>query len=112
GACAAVVLGSARASVPIGTLQGVAPGESVDLFVRPEDLRVAEHGAAIAARGTVATQVYQGGHIDLHVDVPEAPSGRVLLRLPGHEDMARWPAGTPIGIALIAREAVAFSSSP
>jgi putative spermidine/putrescine transport system ATP-binding protein/spermidine/putrescine transport system ATP-binding protein len=111
GASATVVLGSARASVPAGTLRGVAPGAPVDLFVRPEDLRIAEHGADTAAHGTVATQVYQGGHIDLYVDVPEAPSGRVLLRLPGHEDMSRWPVGTPIGIALVAREAVAFGST-
>jgi spermidine/putrescine ABC transporter ATP-binding subunit len=111
GASAAVVLGSARASVPAGTLQGLAPGAPVDLFVRPEDLRIAEHDGDTAAHGTVATQVYQGGHIDLYVDVPEAPSGRVLLRLPGHEDMSRWPAGTRIGITLVRREAVAFGST-
>src|SRR5215472_3491610 len=35
GASATVVFGSARASVPAGTLQGVAPGAPVDLFVRP-----------------------------------------------------------------------------
>jgi spermidine/putrescine ABC transporter ATP-binding subunit len=111
GASAVVVLGSARSSVPAGTLQGLAPGAPVDLFVRPEDLRIAEHDADIAAHGTVATHVYQGGHIDLYVDVPDAPSGRVLLRLPGHEDMSRWPAGTRVGVALVGREAVAFGST-
>ena len=69
---------------------------------------MAEHGGAIAAHGVVAAQVYQGGHVDLYVDVPEAQSGRVLLRLPGHEAMSLWPVGTRIGIALAAGEAVAF----
>jgi putative spermidine/putrescine transport system ATP-binding protein/spermidine/putrescine transport system ATP-binding protein len=107
GETAAVALGAARATVPAGLLDGAAPGAGVDLFVRPEDLRVAEGDAMVAIRGTVTTQIYQGGHVDLYVDVPEAASGRVLLRLPGHQAMSRWPRGTRIGIA-IAGEAVAF----
>ena len=70
---------------------------------------MAEPGAAVAAHGVVAAQVYQGGHVDLYVDAPEAVSGRVLLRLPGHEGISRWPPGTRIGLALAAGEAVAFS---
>jgi len=80
----------------------------VDLFVRPEELRPAGHDAPVAARGIVAAQIYQGGHVDLYVDVPEALSGRVLLRVPRHEGMSRWPAGTRIGIALAADKAIAF----
>jgi putative spermidine/putrescine transport system ATP-binding protein/spermidine/putrescine transport system ATP-binding protein len=108
GANAVVALGPVRVSVPARTLQGAAPGATIDLFVRPERLRVAEPAGAVAVHGIVAAQVYQGGHVDLHVDVPEAQSGRVLLRLPGHEGMSRWPPGTRIGIALSTDEAVAF----
>jgi hypothetical protein len=32
----------------------------------------------------------------------------VLLRIPGHHDVSRWPAGTRIGIALAGSEAIAF----
>jgi putative spermidine/putrescine transport system ATP-binding protein/spermidine/putrescine transport system ATP-binding protein len=111
GATAVVALGPARVPVPAGTLQGVASGATVDLFVRPEGFRVAEHDEAVAAHGIVATQVYQGGHVDLYVDVSQSRSGRVLLRLPGHEAMSRWPAGTRIGIALGSGEAVAFRAT-
>jgi TOBE domain len=94
--------------VPSRTLQGAAIGSMVDLFVRPEELRPAEPGAAVAARGIVAAQIYQGGHVDLYVDAPEALSGRLLLRVPRQEGMSLWPAGTRISIALAADEAIAF----
>ena len=108
GALATVALGAARVLVPSRTLGGVANGSVVDLFVRPEELRPADHDAPVAARGIVAAQIYQGGHVDLYVDAPEALSGRVLLRVPRHEGMSRWPAGTRIGIALAADKAIAF----
>src|SRR5262249_26781423 len=56
-------------------------------------------------------QIYQGGHVDLYVDAPEAASGRVLSRVPRHEGMSLWPAGTRISIALAADEAIAFKSA-
>jgi spermidine/putrescine ABC transporter ATP-binding subunit len=108
GASATVVLGAARVKVPSRTLQGAATGSIVDLFVRPEELRPAEHGMAVAADGIVAAQSYQGAHVDLYVDAPEALSGRVLLRVPRHEGMSLWRAGARISIALAADEAIAF----
>jgi spermidine/putrescine ABC transporter ATP-binding subunit len=111
GATATVALGPLRVVVPSRPLGGAAAGAAVDLFVRPEDLRVAADDAAAVAHGTVAAQVYQGGHVDLYVDTVDAASGRVLLRLPGQGAMARWPLGTPIGIALAADESVAFPIS-
>src|SRR5580704_17232956 len=93
GALATVALGAARVKVPSRTLQGAATGSMVDLFVRPEELRPAEPGLAVAADGIVAAQSYQGGHVDLYVDALEALSGRVLLRVPRHEGMSLWRAG-------------------
>ena len=111
GAVATVVLGAARVAVPARTLQGGAVGDPVDLFVRPEELRVAENDAAAAVHGTVAAQIYQGGHIDLYVEVPQAVSGRVLLRVPSHEGASLRPPGTRIAIALAADAAVAFRAA-
>jgi len=108
GAIATVALGAARVKVPSRTLQGAATGSIVDLFVRPEELRPAEPGTAVAADGIVAAQSYQGGHVDLYVDAPEALSGRVLLRVPRHEGMSLWRAGARISIALAVDEAIAF----
>src|ERR1700758_1960909 len=108
GAIATVALGAARVTVPSRTLQGATTGCIVDLFVRPEELRPAERGLAVAADGIVAAQSYQGGHVDLYVDAPAALSGRVLLRVPRHEGMSLWRAGARIGIALAVDEAIAF----
>jgi spermidine/putrescine ABC transporter ATP-binding subunit len=108
GVTAVVALGPARVTVPSRALDGVTPGGAVDLFVRPEDLCVAEGGAVAVTRGVVAAHIYQGGHVDLYVDTPDAGAGRVLLRVPGQAAMSRWPLGTPIAIALAVDEAVAF----
>jgi spermidine/putrescine ABC transporter ATP-binding subunit len=111
GATATVALGAARVAVSSQTLQGGVVGSAVDLFVRPEDLRVAQTDAAAAAHGIVAAQIYQGGHIDLYVEVPEAVSGRVLLRVPRHEAASLRPPGTRVGITLAAEMATAFRSA-
>ena len=91
-------------------LHGAEAGAIVDLFLRPEELCVADGRATVAVEGVVAAQIYQGGHVDLHVDVPEAESGRVLMRLSGHQGLSRWPAGTPIAIGLAVDRAIAFSA--
>ena len=108
GAIATVALGPAHLQVPSRMLEGAATGTMVDLFLRPEELRVAESGALVAANGVVAAQVYQGGHVDLYVDLPESMTGRVLLRVPGQDAMMRWPAGTRVGIALASDQGIAF----
>ncbi len=108
GATATVALGAARLAVPAEALAGLAQGAPVDLFVRPEQLGVASSAAPVATEGVVAAHVYQGGHVDLHVEVPEAANGRVTLRLPGYDAIARWPTGTRVAIAVGDADAVAF----
>ena len=110
GAIATVALGPAHLQVPSRMLEGAAAGTAVDLFLRPEELRVAEAGAPVAANGVVAAQIYQGGHVDLYVDVPESLTGRVLLRVPGQDATARWPAGTRVGIVFASDKGIAFRS--
>ena len=110
GSIATVALGPAHLQVPSRMLEGAAAGTAVDLFLRPEELRVAEAGAPVAANGVVAAQIYQGGHVDLYVDVPESVTGRVLLRVPGQDATARWPAGTRVGIVFASDKGIAFRS--
>jgi len=105
---AIVALGAACIAVPAGPLRGLTPGAPVDLFVRPEQLHVAGPGEPVVADGVVAAQIYQGGHVDLHVDVADQPSRRMLVRLPGHAAMTRWPVGTRVGIATTGSDAAAF----
>ena len=109
GTYATVVLGAARISVSTATLGALAVGAPVDLFVRPEKLRVAGPGEPIAAQGVVSAHVYQGGHVDLYVDAPAASAGRLLVRLPGSEAIARWPVGSRLDIAVNGTDACAFS---
>ena len=108
GPTATVAVGGARVLVPAGPLKAVEPGGTVDLFLRPEDLRIGREGDAIAAHGNVAAQIYQGGHVDLYVEVPESASGRVLLRLPAQEATAFSSAGKGIAITFAGADAVAF----
>jgi spermidine/putrescine ABC transporter ATP-binding subunit len=110
-ASAEVAVGPILLPVPANTLAGTALGSMVDLFLRPEDMSIADANAETALHGIVATQIYQGGHVDLHVDVPQAASGRVLLRLPGQDAMWRWPPGTPIDITLAKDKAIAFKQT-
>jgi spermidine/putrescine ABC transporter ATP-binding subunit len=107
-ATAEVLIGGQRVEVPSRSIEHAQPGAGVDLFVRPEDLRVAEAGAPAAAHGTVAAQIYQGGHVDLHIDAPEIAATRLLVRLVGHDAMTRWPVGARIGIIVAGNNAVAF----
>jgi spermidine/putrescine ABC transporter ATP-binding subunit len=106
---ATVTLGSVSIMVPAQTLHGSSTGDTADLFVRPEELRIVEPGGAVAIGGTIAAQVYRGDHIDLHVDVPEAQAGRILIRVPGHDALSRWPVGTRIGIALAGNAVTVFA---
>ena len=69
---------------------------------------MAGSGDPVAARGIVAAQIYQGGHVDLYVDAQDVASGRLLLRLAAKENMSLWPAGTPIGMTFSADRAIPF----
>jgi putative spermidine/putrescine transport system ATP-binding protein len=110
GSCAVVVLGSARVKVPPGPLMDVALSAPVDLFVRPEQLAVTEAMEACATSGTVVAQVYQGGHVDIHVACAEASGDRLLVRSAGHGAIACWPVGRKVGIVIGTDESVAFAT--
>jgi putative spermidine/putrescine transport system ATP-binding protein/spermidine/putrescine transport system ATP-binding protein len=105
---ATVALGAARIAVPAAPLAGVTPGAAVDLFVRPEQLRIAEAGEPALVEGTVTTQIYQGGHVDLHVAAADQTSTRVMMRLPGHDAIMRWPIGARVRLTLTGADAAAF----
>jgi putative spermidine/putrescine transport system ATP-binding protein/spermidine/putrescine transport system ATP-binding protein len=107
---ATIAVGSIKATAR--TLGGPQAGAGVDLFVRPEDLRVCEPNAPGALAGVVATQVFQGGHVDLYVSVAQARSGRVLIRVPGHQALSQWPAGARVGVMITSDAATAFPAAP
>ncbi|MFC5068671.1 ABC transporter ATP-binding protein [Flaviflagellibacter deserti] len=81
-----------------------------DLFVRPEDLAVADAGTPGTLAGRVTAKVYQGGYTDLYMETPFA-EGSVMARLNGQDAVARWPDGANVGLVLPASAGVAFSAS-
>jgi spermidine/putrescine ABC transporter ATP-binding subunit len=100
--------GQARVRVPRQHLGQLASEAQVDLFVRPEQLRLAEDCEAPALRGTVHAQIFQGGHTDVLVDIRGVEQGPVLVRLPGPAQSGRWRVGSPIDIAFAIETALAF----
>jgi putative spermidine/putrescine transport system ATP-binding protein len=106
-----VAVGPVRIAVPEQSLRARAIGEPVELFVRPEALRVIEPDKATALTGVVTTRIFQGGHIDLHVAVAEAQSGRLLIRVAGHADLPLWPVGAQVGVVLPADGTAVFATA-
>jgi hypothetical protein len=82
---------------------------AVDLFVRPEQLRLTELNESCASKGTIVAQVYQGGYVDIYLECADSAGGRVLARLSGPEAVASRPIGGPVGVSLNTDEAIAFA---
>jgi spermidine/putrescine ABC transporter ATP-binding subunit len=108
---AVVTLGAVQIKVSSASLSGVAAPAPVDLFVRPEQLQIADPNKSCASRGTIINQVYQGGHVDLYIECPESATNTLLVRLPGHDAMKSWPLGAQVGIVVVDGEGVAFSAA-
>lgn len=104
---ALVSVGRAKIAVPAAPLTGLQPGAQVDLFVRPEHLHAGSDADAAFA-GHVAASIYQGDHVDLYVDAPEADNGRLMMRLPAREAAGISGVGAKVAIAITGDDAVAF----
>jgi spermidine/putrescine ABC transporter ATP-binding subunit len=107
GGDAIVSIGRARVAVPAAPLSGLSAGTQVDLFVRPEHLYVGTADNA-AFEGQVAAAIYQGGHVDLYVDAPEAANERLMMRLAARDAAGISGTGSKVAIAIIGEDAVAF----
>jgi spermidine/putrescine ABC transporter ATP-binding subunit len=107
GGDAIVSIGRARVAVPAAPLSGLSAGTQVDLFVRPEHLYVGTADNA-AFEGEVAAAIYQGGHVDLYVDAPEAANERLMMRLAARDAAGISGTGSKVAIAIIGEDAVAF----
>jgi putative spermidine/putrescine transport system ATP-binding protein/spermidine/putrescine transport system ATP-binding protein len=111
GDAALVSVGAMMLTVPAQSLRGLTPGAPVELFLRPEQLRVGGEEDRAICSGVVAAQAYQGTHVDLHIATDAALSGRVLVRQAQSDASARWPVGRAVAIACNNAAAVAFPAS-
>ncbi|WP_375454179.1 ABC transporter ATP-binding protein [uncultured Methylobacterium sp.] len=105
---ATVAIGDVRRPVEAGALVGSAAGTAVDVFVRPDHVRLCAAGEPGSLRAHVTALVYQGAFIDVHADLAEGGAGRVLARIPGQDARATHAPGFPVGILLPAGGLVAF----
>jgi putative spermidine/putrescine transport system ATP-binding protein/spermidine/putrescine transport system ATP-binding protein len=88
------------------------PGDRVDLFVRPEQMRFANSGEPIALEGTVAAHIYQGGYVNLYLEAPEVCTSRLLIRSLEPDAINRWPTGTRVGVTIAGADVMAFEPEP
>jgi ABC-type Fe3+/spermidine/putrescine transport system ATPase subunit len=105
---ALIALGTAQMRVPGEPLSGAADSAPVDVFVRPEQLRIVNAGEPCAMTGNVVAQVYQGGHVDLQIACKDSGQDRLLVRSAGDQAVTRWPLGTEVGISIDADGCAAF----
>jgi len=58
--------------------------------------------------GVLKTQVFQGGHVDLYVDLGEHAAQPVLLRSFGAQAPSKWKPGDTVRIRPASTDLVAF----
>jgi spermidine/putrescine ABC transporter ATP-binding subunit len=111
---ATVAIGDLRREVEADALGDCAVGAAVDVFVRPDHLGVRPVGEFGTLPARVAALVYQGSHIDLHIDLHSDPvsGGRVVVRMPGHGALATYAPGSPAALLVPQAGLVAFPAEP
>jgi spermidine/putrescine ABC transporter ATP-binding subunit len=105
---AVIALGGLQIKVPAGHLAGAPASTSVDLFVRPEQLRIGTPGQPGTMTGRIVAQTYHGGHVDLQIACLACGDGLMLVRAAGDQAMANLPPGTEVGISIDAGGCTAF----
>jgi len=108
GNVAVIAVQDVHVEVPAAPVAELAIGDAVHVFVRPEHLAVASRGVSGSLPGTVTAQVFQGGYVDLYIDVPGIAAERILVRSPGIAALSACPAGAEIGLMIGADDIVAF----
>ena len=111
GSQATIALGAVEVTVPSDPLLGTETSALVDLFIRPEQLRLTDLGNACATSGAIVSHVYQGGHVDLHVECADLVHGRLLIRLSGPQAKTGWAIGARVAVSVNGSEAIAFAAA-
>lgn len=81
---------------------GAHDGGRLDIYVRPEQIRLETLSAESVLSGTVVNHVFQGDHVDSYVDVDIPAAGRQVLSVRSAElqSMSLWPVGSVVGLKL------------
>jgi putative spermidine/putrescine transport system ATP-binding protein len=92
---------------------GTHEGRRLDVYVRPEQIRLERLHSRSVLSGTVVNHVFQGDHIDsyIDVDIPVAGRQRVMVRSAGLDAMQLWAVGAVAGLAFPDRGISVFNAS-
>ncbi|OCR25872.1 ABC transporter ATPase [Pseudomonas syringae] len=85
-------------------------GERLDIYVRPENIRLGVLGPKSLLSATVVTHVFQGDHVDIHLDVPALGQRRLFVRQSGLDALTRWPVGAAAGLTFDDEGTCAFAA--
>jgi putative spermidine/putrescine transport system ATP-binding protein len=105
---AVIALGDVRIKVRSEHLSDARASAPVDLFVRPERLRIGAASEPGAMTGQIVSQTYHGGHVDLQIACRACGENLLLARSVGDHAMTHWPPGTEVGISIDAEGGAAF----
>jgi putative spermidine/putrescine transport system ATP-binding protein len=107
---ATLALGDSALRVPAERVHADV-GERLDIYVRPENIRLGALGPGTLLSATVITHVFQGDHVDIHLDVPALGHNRLFVRQSGLEALTRWPVGAAAGLSFDADGVCAFAAA-
>jgi putative spermidine/putrescine transport system ATP-binding protein len=81
---------------------GAHDGGRLDIYVRPEQLRLEPLNADSVLSGTVVNHVFQGDHVDSYVAVDIPAAGRQVLSVRSAElnAISDWPVGSVVALRL------------
>ncbi|MCT6589837.1 ABC transporter ATP-binding protein [Pantoea dispersa] len=85
-------------------------GDRLDVYVRPENVQLTPLGPQALLSATVLTHVFQGDHVDVHLDIPALGSASLFARQSGLEALTRWPVGSVVGLTFDDEGVCAFTS--
>jgi spermidine/putrescine ABC transporter ATP-binding subunit len=105
---ATVSVGGLCVVIPAAPIASLATGDALDVFIRPEHLTLTSRGAPGSLPGTVTTQVFQGDHVDLYIDVSGVARAPILVRAPGIAALSSCPVGAEVGLTIASNDVVAF----
>ncbi len=108
GKVACVSIGDVRIDVPAAPLAALTIGDGLDIFIRPEHLIVGARDTPGSLPGTITAQVFQGDHVDLHIELPGLAGDRVVVRALGVAALSAYPVGAKVGLVLSSGDIVAF----
>ena len=86
-------------------------GERLDVYMRPENIQLAPLGPRSLFSATVITHVFQGDHVDVHLDVPALGNASLFARQSGLDSLSRWPVGSLVGVSVDDEGVCAFSAA-